>query len=84
MKRRDILVLLGGLVIVAILWLAPDETTRHIPKDDTHQKYYDIAQKDGKKAAEKFCQECHNDEQVKFPADHPPKFRCLLCHKLDS
>ncbi|WP_020674939.1 hypothetical protein [Geopsychrobacter electrodiphilus] len=87
MKKRDILVLLGGLIIVAILWMAPPETTKHIPKDDTHQKFYDMIKKDGpagKKAAEKFCQDCHNPTQMPFPAEHPPKFRCTFCHKLDS
>lgn len=82
MKKRDILVLIGGIIIVTALWLAPDETTSHVPKNETHLKYYEIAHSEGKKTAEKFCQECHNAEQVKFPADHPPKFRCLLCHKL--
>ncbi len=84
MKKRDILVLAGGLIIVAVLWLAPAETTKHIPRDDTHLRFYKIVHDDGKKAAEKFCQECHNENQVAFPAEHPPKFRCLLCHKLDK
>ncbi|MCF6178166.1 MAG: cytochrome c [Geopsychrobacter sp.] len=87
MKKRDILVLLGGLIIVIVLWMAPAETTKHLPQNDTHQKFYAMVQKDGtagKKAAEKFCQNCHNPDQVPFPADHPPKLRCLFCHKLDK
>ncbi len=87
MKKRDILVLLGGLIIVAILWMAPDETTKHVPQDTKHQKFYDLVKKDGKagkKAAEKFCQDCHNEEQVAFSAEHPPKLRCLFCHKFDK
>lgn len=87
MTKRDILVLLGGVAIVALLWLAPAETTKHIPQNETHQKFYTMVQKDGKpgkKAAEKFCQDCHNADQVAFPADHPPKLRCLFCHKLDK
>lgn len=87
MKKRDILVLLGGGIILAILWMAPAETTKHIPKDETHQKFYSLVEKDGKagkKAAEKFCQDCHNEKQIPFPADHPPKLRCIFCHKLDN
>lgn len=84
MKKRDILVLIGALVIIALLWMAPAETTKHLPRDKTHQKFYTLIQKDGKKAAEKFCQDCHNKDQIPFPKDHPPKFRCLFCHKLDS
>ncbi len=87
MKKRDVLVLLGGVVILLILWMAPAETTKHIPQDETHQKFYSMIQKDGtagKKAAEKFCQDCHNKDQVPFPAEHPPKLRCTFCHKLDK
>jgi hypothetical protein len=38
-----------------------------------------------KKAAEKFCEECHNPEGEAgpLPKDHPPKYRCLFCHKKD-
>jgi hypothetical protein len=38
-----------------------------------------------KKAAEKFCEECHNPEGVApLPENHPPKYRCLFCHKRDQ
>ncbi len=84
MKKRDILVLLGALIIVVVLWMAPAETTKHVPRDDTHLKFYSLVAQDGKKAAEKFCQDCHNEQQVQFPPDHPPKSRCLFCHKLDN
>ena len=39
--------------------------------------------KDGKKAAEPFCSDCHNADVVPFPPEHPLKNRCLICHKLD-
>jgi hypothetical protein len=36
----------------------------------------------GKKEAEKFCAECHAPDKVApLPEDHPPKYRCLFCHK---
>lgn len=82
MKKRDILLLLGGLLIIVILWMAPEETTTQVPKDDNHLRFYDIVKQNGKKAAEKFCLDCHNDDGVPFPAEHPPKNRCLFCHKI--
>jgi len=82
MKKRDILLLLGAMVIIGILWMAPEETTRRVPKDETHQAMYDAFHKDGKKAAGKLCEKCHNKDDVPFPPQHPPKSRCLFCHKL--
>lgn len=84
MKKRDIMLLIGAVAIVLFLLAAPDETTKRVPTDDTHQKFYSLVKTDGKKAAEKFCEDCHNEEQVAFPKDHPPKFRCLFCHKLQK
>jgi hypothetical protein len=35
-----------------------------------------------KKEAEKQCDQCHSSEGVApLPDDHPPKYRCLFCHK---
>ncbi len=82
--KRDLLLLVGAVGIVAFLWAAPKETTTHVPTDDTHRPYYELVAKEGKKAAEKHCEECHNDQGVAFPKDHPPKFRCLFCHKLNK
>jgi hypothetical protein len=82
MKKRDIMLLIGAVAIVLFLLAAPDETTKRVPTDDLHQNSYTLVKTEGKKAAEKFCEDCHNDEQVAFPEGHPPKFRCLFCHKL--
>ncbi len=82
MKKRDLLLIAIGAAILIFLWAAPEETTTHVPYDDTHKKFYDIVQNDGKKAAEKFCEDCHNDDGVPFPEGHPPKSRCLFCHKV--
>lgn len=81
-RIRDLLLLIGGVAIVAFLWVAPEATTTRFPKDDTHKPYYEIVKQEGKKAAEKRCEECHNEKGVVFPEGHPPKFRCLFCHKL--
>ena len=82
MKKRDIFLLLGAVAIIAFLWMAPPETTKPVPKDEIHTKFYDIVKADGKKAAEKFCSDCHNEDGIPFSEDHPSKFRCLFCHKI--
>ena len=82
MKKRDILLLLGAVAILAVLWMAPAESTTRVPKDDNHLRFYTIVKNEGKKAAEKFCLDCHNADGVPFPKDHPPKNRCLFCHKI--
>jgi len=84
MKKRDILLLIGAVAIILFLVAAPDETTKKVPTDDTHQKFYSLVKAEGKKAAEKFCEDCHNAEQVAFPEGHPPKSRCLFCHKMQK
>ena len=70
------LVICGGVLL--FLLNAPEETTKRIPQDETHLKFYSM----GKKEAEKFCEECHNKNGVvPLPDHHPPKYRCLFCHK---
>lgn len=82
MNKRDILLLLGAVLIVGILWLAPEETTKRVPDNDIHQRMYATFKSEGKKAAGKLCQECHNADDAPLPEGHPPQYRCLFCHKL--
>ena len=73
------IVVCGGLFL--FLYKAPEETTKHLPNDDNHAKFMKM----DKKEAEKFCEECHSPEgEVPLPEDHPPKYRCLFCHKRDQ
>jgi hypothetical protein len=82
-KKKNILflnilfvVVTGGLLI--FLLNAPKETTAYLPKDDNHTKFFAMQ----KKEAEKFCETCHSEEgDVPLPEGHPPKYRCLFCHK---
>jgi len=83
MKKRDWILIAVGVVILAFLWAAPKESTKHMPQDETHRHLYDLVKTDGKKTAEKFCEDCHKPDGVPFPENHPSKTRCLLCHKLD-
>ncbi|MCD6527590.1 MAG: cytochrome c [Desulfuromonas sp.] len=81
MTKRDIITLAVGLGVVAVLLAAPEETTPHLPTDSTHEKFHQIFRAEGKKAAEKFCKDCHGQEGMEFPEGHPDPNRCLFCHK---
>lgn len=66
----------GGAFL--FLWNAPPESTAKLPRDQVHEKFYAME----KKAAEKLCEPCHNPEgEAPLPENHPPKYRCLFCHK---
>ncbi len=82
LKKRDFLLVGVAIVILAFLWQAPPESTSRVPFDDVHRQYHDIVKAEGKKAAEKFCDECHNQDNIPFPEGHPAKYRCLFSHKL--
>jgi len=84
LKKRDLILIALAIGILIVLFMAPKETTSRVPYDDTHRRFHDIVKNDGKKAAEKFCEECHKPGGVPFPEGHPPKSRCLFCHKLAS
>lgn len=84
MRKIDVMLLFGALAIVLFLFAAPDESTGRVPNDSAHQRFQSLVKENGKKAAEKFCEDCHNEEQISLPKEHPPKFRCLFCHKLEQ
>ena len=74
----NILFIAFSLGLIYFLWNAPPETTTKLPHDEIHQKFHAME----KKEAEKFCESCHNPKGVApLPKDHPPKYRCLFCHK---
>lgn len=67
------------IAILVFLLRAPKETTSPLPHDEIHGRFYAM---EGKKEAERFCLDCHGpDREAPLPADHPPKYRCLFCHK---
>jgi len=75
----DILFGAGAAALLLFLTHAPKETTAHLPRDETHLKFYGMA---SKKEAEDFCGKCHGDGgSAPLPASHPPPYRCLFCHK---
>ena len=85
-KKKNILFLniafvLSALLLLFFLWRAPEETTSFLPHDEYHEEMHAIK---SKKEAEKLCAQCHDPGQMApLPEDHPPKFRCLFCHKRD-
>ena len=81
MKKTDFLFIVAGIAIITFFALAPPETTVHVPHDNVHMEALKVADNEGKKAAEKLCNKCHNSDKIPLPEDHPPKYRCLFCHK---
>lgn len=82
--KRDWL-FIGMIVVVLAIFigLTGKEKTKKVPLDDRHKPFYETyAKTHSKREAEKGCETCHNENGVKFPPNHPPKNRCLLCHKL--
>ncbi len=72
-KLFNIIFLLCSIAIIVILLNAPKPTTPVLPKDSNHEKFFKMS----KREAEKYCDKCHKN----LPKNHPPKYRCLLCHK---
>ena len=71
--------LLVGAAILIFLWNAPKETTTKLPHDEIHEPFHTIK---SKKEAEKSCLSCHDiGGEAPLPEGHPPKYRCLFCHK---
>lgn len=86
------------VVLGIVISLSGKETTKTVPNDENHRMVYQVAYaqapgpdaplfrqllfKPDKKGAEISCQPCHEARGVRFPPDHPPKNRCLFCHKL--
>ncbi|CAH2031915.1 cytochrome C [Trichlorobacter ammonificans] len=86
------------VVVGIFLAISGKEKTKVVPRNDTHKEVYEVAYrnapgpdasifkraffKPAKKEAEKSCEPCHDARGIKLPPDHPPKHRCLFCHKL--
>lgn len=74
----NILFIAGCAAVLVFLLKAPPESTTKLPKNEIHRQFYAME----KKEAEKHCGACHAPEgQAPLPKDHPPKYRCLFCHK---
>jgi cytochrome c553 len=75
----NIVFVLISVTILTVLWNAPEETTSKLPLDENHMIFQ---QGMDKKEAESRCSTCHQPAGISpLPENHPPKYRCLFCHK---
>ena len=97
-KRDWMFVVLIVVVLGFFIGITGREKTKLVPKDEMHKIAYEAAFRNApgpdsslfkraffkpdKKGAEVFCEPCHLEKKVLFPPNHPPKNRCLFCHKL--
>ncbi|PIE72888.1 MAG: hypothetical protein CSA20_05305 [Deltaproteobacteria bacterium] len=76
---QNTLFLLTLLAILLFLLRAPEETTPFLPHDPVHEPFHQIK---SKRQAEKGCNVCHSPTgESPLGENHPPKYRCLFCHK---
>ncbi len=74
----NIFFIAGCAALLLFLLYAPPETTALLPHDQNHERFMTM----GKKEAEQFCESCHAPgKEAPLPDNHPPKYRCLFCHK---
>lgn len=91
MNKRDwIFVLIILAVFGTFFLISGEEKTVKMPKDATHQEFYDLRKKGVEKIqVDALCPSCHDGVKIPFPDKHPAKpggapMRCLFCHKLES
>lgn len=84
-KKRDLLFIALVVLVFGIFFaISGEEKTTRVPQDEIHMKFREMADTEGKKATEKFCKDCHNEENLPLSEGHPPPFRCLFCHKFEG
>lgn len=97
-KRDGLFIAIVLVVLGIFVAISGKEKTTTVPNNEMHKIAYDVAYKNApgadasifkrafyrpdKKAAEVYCEPCHKEKGVPFPAGHPAKNRCLFCHKL--
>lgn len=99
-KRDWFFIALVVVILAVFIGISGKEKTKPVPRDDMHKPVYQEAYKNApgpdaslfkktffkpaKKDAEKLCEPCHAQYNIKLPPNHPPKHRCLFCHKLQA
>ncbi|MGI6655404.1 MAG: hypothetical protein ACOX5Z_00960 [Desulfobulbus sp.] len=77
-RLYHVLFVLFCAAVLLFLLKAPPETTAPVPRDEQHQPFWSMS----KKEAERHCEQCHAPgKEAPLPEKHPPKYRCLFCHK---
>lgn len=91
MNKRD-WIFIGIILAVfgTFFLISGKEKTVKMPKDTTHQQFYDLRKSGVEKIkVDALCPSCHDGVKIAFPPNHPAKpggapMRCLFCHKLES
>lgn len=97
-KRDGLFIAVIVVVLGIFIAISGKEKTTLVPNNQMHKIAYDTAFRNAsasdaslftrtffkpdKKGAEALCEPCHKEKGVPFPPNHPPKNRCLFCHKL--
>lgn len=97
-RRDWVFIAVVAVVLGVFVAISGKEKTTTVPNDQMHKVAYDVAFRNApapgaslfkrafyrpdKKGAEAYCEPCHKEKGVPFPPNHPPKNRCLFCHKL--
>jgi hypothetical protein len=69
--KKNILFIAVLISIVALLYVFSTEEMIPIPPDEEHEGINEEA-----------CLDCHGAEKESpLKKDHPPKYKCLKCHK---
>lgn len=98
-KKDWLFIGLIAAVLGLFFAISGTEKTKLVPNDEAHRVSYEAAYRNApgpgasiiartffkpdKKAAEVFCEPCHRAKSIPYPPNHPPKNRCLFCHKLN-
>ncbi len=81
--KDGLFIALMGVVLILFVAISGKEKTSKVPYDSAHLPFYEVMKKTGsKQETEKGCESCHNEKAIPFPKGHPPKYRCLFCHKM--
>ena len=93
-KKQDWMFIgIAALVLAIFLAISGEEKTRKVPLNENHKQFYELVKqkgKAGKKEADLFCPQCHNEKGgIPFPPGHPVKPKdgpmgCHLCHKFQE
>ncbi len=88
MRKHDIFFVAVIAAVLITFWLLTgQETTKKIPRDEIHARFYAMLAEGQKKIqVDPLCAECHDGVKIPFPERHPAKpgegpMRCLFCHK---
>lgn len=99
-KRDWMFIGLIVVIVGIFISISGREKTKVVPNNAMHRIVYETAYrrapgseaslfkraffKPDKKGAEVYCDPCHREQKVSYPPNHPPKNRCLFCHKLEN